>query len=256
MIFTSSGEQIEPGLISTSQFVFAPRVFTRCSIREVAKRLRENERMSFIMRYLKRADARFAQNAMDKWGEKRLSGGYRVQRSPDTSPVRFFFSVTDVLRCLFKLGINALAAFCRVTPVRKDTFPAAIGHVMSPASTRDLVKNNGFVHAADIQCIAVANCHAIRMQHAGGMWHVYFAFFGGKIGAVVRFPGPNDEDWVRADAVFPIRQKKYDVQLSKILLPMKTHVSWSDTDKIMPSMEIKNPEAEIDVMRFTPPTQD
>jgi hypothetical protein len=115
--------------------------------------------------------------------------------------------------------------------------------------TPKLLRRNGFVHAADIEPIkAEGSAHSFRLMHVNGQWSVWMSFFGGRIGAFVRFPGPNGERWRRADIVAPLHSKDWEVETGSVVVPLCHHVEWEDLAAIMPSSGMLNVETNLRVI--------
>jgi hypothetical protein len=66
------------------------------------------------------------------------------------------------------------------------------------------------------------------------------AFFGGRIGAAVKFPGPNDDDWCTLDVTAPICSNDWTAYQSKLVIPSHPRVEWLDLNKIVRGAEFVN----------------
>src|SRR5262249_26867869 len=108
---------------------------------------------------------------------------------------RFFYEQATTLRALWKMAVNLLAHCCPQTPVDFEHFRGVIPLIRGPEEMGvPFLHQDGFVRAADIQPISAPDrAHAFRLLHIGGWWLIYSSFFGGRIGSVVRFAGPNAE---------------------------------------------------------------
>ncbi len=80
--------------------------------------------------------------------------------------------------------------------------------------------------------------HSFRLIHDRGSWNVHFAFFGGRVGAFVRFRGPNRETWRTANVVSPIGSSEWQVSTTGLLLPLPCRIEWQDLNRIVPSMPL------------------
>jgi hypothetical protein len=218
---------------------FAPRVFTRHSIGEIAQNIHDQ---SFILRYVSDEDKRLALHGLSKLAEGRQSNGWSQTLGSHTPTICCFFDAGDALRALMKIGLNLIAAYCPNTPIDRGSFGKVIrvirGHV--PVSHR-MIQANGFVHAEDIRGISgAAHEHSFRLIHVDHVWHVYSSFFGGSIGAYVRLPGPSYENWNCADIVAPIKSKSWTFTPSRILPIMRTHIEWRNTEQVTPTLKVQN----------------
>ena len=102
------------------------------------------------------------------------------------------------------------------------------------------LRSSGFVwntDVADMEC--PANAHKFRLGHDRD-WSLDCAFFGGRIGATVMFPGPSGEQWSRAEVVTPLGSPDWTVDRSIVILPRRMHVNWGDLSRIAPSLRIRN----------------
>jgi hypothetical protein len=69
-----------------------------------------------------------------------------------------------------------------------------------------------------------------------GRWTVYQSYFGGRIAAVVNFPGPNKEEWNTLDIVAPIGSRDWRTIEYSLFLPLDVTID-VDSTKIMPSLD-------------------
>ena len=116
---------------------------------------------------------------------------------------------------------------------------------ITAANRADLAFATGFVHAQDIQAIKGASHeHSFRLLYVDGAWSIFLCFFGGDIGAYVRLPGPNHEEWNSIDINAPIKSKDWTVSKSPLLpLMNNVHIEWLDSAKIIPCFKIQHSEA-------------
>ena len=224
------------------------RLFTRHSIFEIARNVRKQ---SFILRFVSDDDKRRALQSLAN-----LTEGVSASRWEHTIGSRLptlgvYFDIGSTLRGLMKMGLNLIAAHCPHTPVDHRSFSSVIRIIRDEAGQIPLpvMLQNGFVHAGDIQSIkAEGNAHSFRLVHLGGVWHVYFSFFGGRVGAYVRVPGPNLEAWRCADIVAPLRSKCWTVTKTSIVPSMRTpRVNWNDGTVVMPSVKLYNSKSSISI---------
>lgn len=233
-----------------SRYRYPPRIFARRPIEQFASG------MSFELQYLTSAERRFALSQLEKWDTSKSFRNYEVGIGSELPTFSFSFDAGKVLRALAKQAVNLLAAYCPNTPVDREGFQDVIRVVLCeiPVSP-ELLCANGFVHAADIQPIKVENAHSFRLLHMDGHWHIYSSFFGGRIGAFVRFPGPNGEEWCCADIAMPLDSKTSTIRTGRVLQPLRVRIEWKDPAKIMPSVELLNAESEMRVEAVQKPNR-
>jgi hypothetical protein len=175
----------------------------------------------------------------------RLESGLNLQQLARTevaigseSPtLRFFCDGAKVWRALAKIAVNLLHYFCQETEVHRQTFPRVIAEIMGRRAFRpSRLDSSGFVWASDVAAIASdTKSHTFRLSWIDGRWNAAMAFFGGQIGAFVRFPGPNEEQWCRIDIRAPIDSSGWTTKTSLILLPANYHIEWQDVSKMIPT---------------------
>jgi hypothetical protein len=204
-----------------------------------------------VLRYQTDADRRFALNALDNWRSGGRFNHYEVGIGSALPAMRCFYDAGKTLRALAKIAINILAHCCPNTPVNRIGFENVVRVITGELDVpRKLLRANGFVRAADIAPLGrFDGGHSFRLMHMDGHWHVYAAFFGGRIGSFVRFPGPNGESWCRADVHAPLKSKQWTIQTGSVLQPLRVHIEWRDPSTIIPLAEMVNPESELRVIR-------
>ncbi|MFC1597644.1 HNH endonuclease [Planctomycetota bacterium] len=246
-------ERVEANPALSRGYRLPPRIFARRSICELAERLVRNERASFVLRYLSRAEKRFALNALDGWSPACSFERFNVRIGSYLPALRLFCDATKTFRALAKIGINILSEYCPNTPVNRDAdgFRDMIRVVKGEASvTPQAFRANGFVYATDIEPIkADDGGHSFRLVHMDEHWHIFSAFFGGRIGSFLRFRAPNHETWFQADIHAPLRSGKWTATTGKILQPLTVRIEWQNPARIMPSVEMLNVESELKVTR-------
>ena len=93
---------------------------------------------------------------------------------------------------------------------------------------------------ADVQQLHCPDkCHLFRLTW-DKQWYLDCAFFGGRIGATVVFPGPCRETWFRAEIITPLKSSDWSVTRSSIVLPRRMRVEWRDVAEVVPSVPIDN----------------
>jgi hypothetical protein len=217
---------------------------------ELGSRLLAGRKASFILRYLTETDRRLALHALDNWNPSKKFTYPSSVGGSELPIFGCFFDAGEVLRALLKTAVNLLVHWCPNTPINHTTVPNVVRLIMgdSQISAYD-VAGNGFVHAADVTPIATADkSHSFRLLHDDGIWYVYSSYFGGRIGSVVRFPGPNRENWRCADLIAPLNSRAWEIRPSEILQPIVAHVDWQDARKIIPSIKLLHTESKMFVV--------
>ncbi len=227
--------------VTRGDYRLPPRLYSPHSINEIAS---EIQTRNFVLRYDSPARKRRAMLALEKLREYRSSATWAKSRGSFFPSVGCYFDIGLTLRALMKLGINLLAAICSRTPVDKHAFALPISFIRGKAErlTPALFKTNGFVHAEDVQRIAVpGNAHSFRVAHDGRFWYVLSSFFGGKIGALVQLAGPNHESWRSAHVVAPLKSKDWVISTSQYLpFFAPWTIAWHDSSLIIPSFKLYN----------------
>jgi hypothetical protein len=229
---------------------FPARVFARHSINDLADSLMQNKRASLILRYEKDEDRRFALNTLDGWNPSGRMRSMEVGLGSALPALRCVFELPRTLRALLKIAANLLSNYCVNTPVNREGFGDVIRVIKGEAPVDPtLFRHNGFVYASDVEPISSHDaCHSFRLLHMAGFWHIYSSFFGGRIGSVVRLPGPNGEDWSCADVVAPLRSKNWTIRTGRVLQQLTVRVEWQRLEKIMPSVEMLNVQSRMRVL--------
>jgi hypothetical protein len=248
-------ERIEPGVILEGHRL-SPRVFTRRTIREIAQNV---HRQSFILRYRTEEDRRFALHALSNLKDGRDIKGWERKPGTRRPSICCCFDVGDAVRGLMKIGLNLVAAFCPNTPVTPETFGRAIQIIKGNSQiTENGVTQNGFIHAQGVRDIRTGgNDHSFQLMHVDETWHVLLCFFGGKIGAYVRFPGPSNEEWRCATIVAPLWSKDWTFRPSPILTATTVRVSLLGSADVTPTIRVSDSKGSLEVQvveRRCPPT--
>jgi hypothetical protein len=228
---------------------FAPRVFTRHTISEIAKNIRDQ---SFILRYASAEDLRFALRSMSHMDPSRKSQFSRWSQSKMSyfPTISMNFNMGLTLRAMMKIGVNLLAAYCSKTPVDCESFRGVTRLILGRDHPQPMLfASNGFVGAGGIQDIAQTGCHTFRLTYLNGEWRVYSSFFGGRIGSVVSFPGPNREEWNTLGIVAPIRSRNWTAKPSQLYQPLGVRVQWSDNSDLTPTLKMQYRKSSILVER-------
>lgn len=218
---------------------FPPRVFTPHGYRQWSNRIH------FICRYVKPIDQNRILWSLDNW--RPFDGRLKLKECwGGTDPeAQMSYNCRDVLRALAKIALNLLAHVCVRTPVNQEAFAEAIAFVRHDLGPGPSPHDAGFVWNTDVADMGCpADGHKFRLTHDRN-WAMDCAFFGGRIGATVAFPGPSAERWNRVEIVTPLGSPRWSVETSPVIVPRRMHVEWGDLSRIAPSLRIKNVEHRV-----------
>ncbi len=145
-----------------------------------------------------------------------------------------------VLRALVKTGINILAKQYGGSRVNATAFRDAVRFVRFDEGSGPSSDDCGFVVHADVAAMGCsAKCHKFRLSYDRN-WSLHCAFFGGRVGATVVFPGPQLGD-TRSIVSFPPSDGRGEVVEDGALSPQPTE---PDHDRIE-----EDPQASADLRR-------
>lgn len=234
--------------ITSQGYRFPPRVFTSRSIGEIARNVWKQQ---FVLRFDSEEGRRVALRGLSRLVDSQPFNRWGENWGARLPTIAHLFNMGSTVRALTKLGINLLAAYCQKTPVNRDTFRQAVRLIRGTDHPGPgFLAANGFVHAENIEQIrADGQSHAFRLVYLYPNWLIYLSFFGGRIGAVVSFPGPNREEWNTLDIVAPLKSKKWRSKCSSLIQPIKVQVDWNDVRKIAPSVRSQHSVSRIYVER-------
>lgn len=220
----------------SSQYRYPPRIFANRRIRDF------DNRMHFRCRYLKAGDRREVRRQLDNWDQGTRFKSTDFVLGSSLPAFHFHYELTAIARGLIKTGINLLRFACKSTLVDREHFGEGIRVVTGERQLSDAaLRDCGFVHATDLLPLdCSAGTHSIRLLSDGGVWRVWFAFFGGRIGAAASFPGPNEERWRTTDVTIPIGNGEWIIRESPLLQPVRARVERKDLQKIIPSIPMTN----------------
>jgi hypothetical protein len=238
--------KVDSGIINDG-YRLAPRVFAPHSIFETVRDLRNRD---FVLKFLNEEDKRFALWSLSKLENSPDFKNWSSKSGSHSPRLCFFFDINRTLRALMKIGLNLIAAYCPNTLVNRRSFSHAMQIIMGEIQIPfPVIGENGFVNADDIQEIrGTPTEHTFRLLYLNNLWHVFFCFFGGRIGAHVRIPGPNQEDWICANIVAPIGYKEWTIKTSSIIQSMpKQRVDWSNSEKITPTLKLRYSTSDVRV---------
>jgi hypothetical protein len=219
---------------------FPPRVYTEHRFADF------KEGMQFKCRYLDGENQNRVMYRVRRW---RPSPRALLKRELGTRVVKSLsrYRPVFVLRDLVKISINILAHLCGHGVVNCDRFPAATAYARYGQRIELNLATNGFVVNSDIQQLGCpSDCHRVVLRHDGHQWICDFAFFDGKLGARVFFPGPRVADWHHVEVTVPYKGDKRDWDIRKatlITFPPRMRVCWDDQVKLMPSIPQLSSEA-------------
>lgn len=216
------------------------RVFTRHPYEEF------DDTIHFHCRYAGDIDKEWALHKIDEWTSGTVK---KVAESLGVAdPEQFSTSRPDLLlRGFVKIGLNLLAYFCEKTQVNHRTFADAVRYVRHDNVPGPSPNDCGFVYSADalaIGCPADAHKFRLTYDHA---WRLDCAFFGGRMGATVAFPGPCLEDWRRLEVVAHLDGSDWAVEKSNVLVPRQMRVEWRDLSRIMAAVPMQNIDSSLRV---------
>jgi hypothetical protein len=213
-----------------------PRVFTRHTISEIAKKKR-----TFIVRYKSNEDKEAALNQLAGLSEWKKLKRWKDKPSSQVPSMANVFDLGRTLCGLMKIGVNLLAAFCKKTNVSRDTFLTPIQLIRGEFHPHtDLFNFYGFARADDLAALHTADkSHAFRLSYFWDQWNVYLSFFGGRIGAFVAIPGPNNEEWKTLDIVAPLHSNKWQLTYAQDIKPIVKMVQWHDLKRLAPTIKLK-----------------
>jgi hypothetical protein len=184
----------------------------------------------------------YSSRAMKRMALARLDDGLNinhqsrteVRTGSDLPAIRFFCDGGKVWRGLAKIAINLLHYYCRSTEVSSRTFSRVIQEIRGKRKFDPIrLRRSGFVCHYDVASIAVDASHSVRLSWSDGFWNATMAFFGGMIGAAVKFPGPNKETWRMLDITAPLRSSDWRVSPSSLVIPSRFSVEWGDLNKMI-----------------------
>ena len=112
--------------------------------------------------------------------------------------------------------------------------------------THAIFEHNGFVYANDLEELKLQdNAHAFRLVWDKGNWTIYFSFFSGQLCARVSFPGPNQAPWNSAFIEVPIKNPRWNVTTTKLILPISGRINWHQSEVIAPTCKIKESQSHM-----------
>ena len=230
---------------------YPPRIFAERRVLDFT------DDMTFVIGYEDNNDKRRALHTIDQWDSGKSFKRFEVQLGSHLPAVRRYWDLVKIVRALTKMGINLLHDTCDHTIVNRETFSKAIAFVLGEFEVQPsnaMFRQSGFIRPADLDGLHRDDGgHFFRLVHDGGCWRLWSSLFGGRVCSTVRFPGPSYETWTTADIGTPLVSSDRDVsgewRVSHYasLLPIRTHVEWTDPKRVIPSVEMLNTSQRIDV---------
>lgn len=213
-----------------ANYRYPPRFFVRGSVAEACAN------KTIELSYHSRSARRFALSRIESGLNLRPLVRTEVAIGSALPTLRFFCDGGKVWRALAKIAVNLLHHFCRETLVNYQTFPRVIAEILGTQTFEpSRLDRSGFVCAGDVATIASdRQSHTFRLSWEKGWWNAAMAFFGGQIGAAVKFPGPNKEQWRTLDIRAPINSNDWTVSPSSLIIPARFNVEWLDLNKMVP----------------------
>lgn len=231
-----------------------PRVFTKHTFDKLS------DKTTFECSYLSEVEQGWILWKLDNWIVRR--GGSRMGQSlgvidPESETS---FRPRYILRALVKVGINLLVwlgekGYCREKLVNKYTFPEAVAFALDDLywdGHRSPESRCGFVRNDDIQDLKEEeHVHKFRLSFRGhsksirGWWTLDCAFFGGRVGATVSFPGMNAEAWNTAVITAPTESHDWEVQTSAVAVVRHMSIQWEGASEVVPTLPICNEESKV-----------
>jgi len=213
-----------------AHYTYLPRFFVRGSVAEACSN------KTIELGYLSHGSKRFALARIESGLNQTPTLRTEIGLGSSLPTIRCFCHGGKVWRALAKIAINLLHHSCERTQVTLHRFPRVIDEIMDRRSfDPDRLKQSGFVCHGDVASIASdSRSHTFRLCWENGWWNAAMAFFGGQIGAAVKFPGPNDESWRTLDVRAPIASRDWTITRSSLVIPARFNVEWLDLNKMIP----------------------
>ncbi len=217
---------------------FPPRVFTRRRVDQL------DGKETFILRYIDPADKRRALKELAELRPDKRFRQFEIVSGSRTPKIQVVFEQVKVVRALMKLAVNLLIDSCRRTTLNRKTIEPVIRFILGElAPPPGLLLSNGFVLPASVEVMgAHSQSHRFWLIHHGGEWTAVSSFFGGRVFASVRFPGPNREAWNFLEIEVPLDDDKSNwSRKDRIVTPyVRLSIEWEDAGRLIPSVPLTN----------------
>lgn len=211
---------------------FPTRVYTRHRYAEVS------EKNHFFCRFVGGVDKDEVLYKIDSARKKFRKAKPSPVITPGNSEISgvFRYDIRKVKRALTKIGVNALARICSDTEITRDVLPQAIDFVRYERDSYD-VKPTWFVNNHDIQWMRCPeNLHKVHIECDRPWIKIHVAFYGGKAGAFVWFPGALREGWRRAELIMGAGRSRPVTRTFRTFVDYPTPRISFDPREIMPSV--------------------
>lgn len=229
--------------------LYPPRVFVRRAFQDFSPQ------MHFICRYANAADRNLVLRQVSRWRLRTKNSKSGVVLGSKYPAIRYSFDAFFVLRALVKIGLNILVwqSSGSFDPPR---FVQAIEFVARGTSyTSPIWETGGFTLPSQVSAIRCPQrAHKFRLLFDRGWYYLVCVFFGGHMGATVKFPGPSPSDWRTLDVTAAMGSESMEAQPSSLLLPAWESscpwprlVTWSVSD-MLPTLPFINERAKLTIV--------
>ena len=210
---------------------FPPRLFSRRDLNSIKNNF---SKTTFYLRYQSNEDLDFAIHKIEQLAYPEKNNEWQRVRGSHEPSLVINYDLVKVNRCLIKIALNLLANSCVNTIVNIHNFESSFKKVLGeePFRRGDL-KSVGFVYNRCIQQIAKPDhAHSFRIVHDLDQWHIFLCFFGGEIGAYVKFDGPSSESWTTLDILAPLESSLWKYEPYNFILPMMNVTIYNPEESI------------------------
>jgi len=159
-----------------------------------------------------------------------------------------FFALTyemgQVVRAITKIFVNTLSHFSPESIVDPRVKKVILGDSQVSPS---VIGSCGFVDAINVSDISSrpSKSHSLRLIFNRGWWQCWIAFFGGRIGAFVTFPGTHHQKWGMLDIVAPIKSRNWQTTESKFVMPLPRRINTTNYTTMVPSVDLLRSEGKF-----------
>ncbi len=136
-------------------------------------------------------------------------------------------NTTDVRRAIYKIGINILASFCKLTPILENDYAHIKSVILDNTNLNEKdTKYCGFIPIENLVDVpSKEGHHTITLQHDCKYWHIHCMFYGGSVGTFCKIQGQNQENWVRRTIFAPIghgrwTDEEYPIFIDHLISPV------------------------------------
>ena len=224
-----------------TRYTYLPRFFVRGTVEEACSS--KTIELGYTSQATKRMALARVENGLTSSGKTELS----IRNASALPAFRCICDGSKVWRGLAKIAVNLLHDHCERTEVNLTTFPHVIAEIRGKLKFEPLrIQQSGFIRHSDVATFAESDgSHAVRFIWERGRWWAAFAFFGGRIGAMVNFPGPNQESWSVLYVKAPLYSNDWTNLKSSIPVFARYHVEWSDLNRMISTGGFINIKSEV-----------